>query len=184
MYHTFCEAVDDGKEVRVVFCDINKVFDRVWHKGLLHKLENIDCTGKLLEWFKSYLCERKQRVVIKGQASNGTDVEAGVPQGSVLGPLLFLIFINDILKDTNSSIRLFADDTSLYIIVENPNAAALSLNIDLDKIYLWADVWLVEFNPLKTFTMTISRLLAHPYHPPLLLAGFKYKKQTHINTLG
>ena len=79
-------------------------------------------------------------MVIKGQTSNWTDVEAGGTQCSVLGPLLFLIFINDIVKDINSSIRLFADDTSLYIIVENPNAAALSLKIDLDKIYKWADV--------------------------------------------
>ena len=132
LYRTFCEAVDDGKDFRVVFCDISKAFDRVWHKGLLHKLEYIGCTlsGKLLEWFKSYLCEHKQRVVIKSQASNWTDVEAGVPHSSVLGPVLFLIFINGIVNDINSSIRLFADDTSLYIIVENPNAAALSLTID------------------------------------------------------
>ena len=184
LYHTFCEAVDDGKEVSVVFCDISKAFDRVWHKGFLHKLENIGCTGKLLEWFKSYLCERKQRVVLKGQASNWTDVEAGVPQGSVLGPLLFLIFINDIVKDINSSIRLFADDTSLYKIVENPNAAALSLNTDLDKIYQWADVWLVEFNPLKTFTMTISILLAHPYHPPLFFNGVQIQETDTHKHLG
>ena len=168
LYHTFCEAVDDGKEVRVVFCDISKAFDRVWHRGLLHKLENIGCTGQLLEWFRNYLSDRKQRVVIRGQSSNWADVEAGVPQGSVLGPLLFLIFINDIVHSINSFIRLFADDTSLYIIVDNPNEAAITLNTDLDKIYKWAEIWLVEFNPLKTFTMTISRRLLSPPHPPLI----------------
>ena len=130
--------------------------------------------------FPTVLCERRQRVVIKGQASNWTDVEAGVPQDSVLGPLLLLIFINDIVKDIKSSIRLFADDTSLYIIVKNSNAAALTLNIDLNKIYQWADVWLVKFNPLKTFTMTISRLLAHPYHPPLFFNGVQIQEtDTH-----
>ena len=146
----------------------SKAFDRVWHRGLLHKLENIGCTGQLLEWFRNYLSDRKQRVVIRGQSSNWADVEAGVPQGSVLGPLLFLIFINDIVHSINSFIRLFADDTSLYIIVDNPNEAAITLNTDLDKIYKWAEIWLVEFNPLKTFTMTISRRLLSPPHPPLI----------------
>ena len=133
-YHTFCNAVNSGKEVRSVFCDISKDFDRVCHRGLLHKLSGIGCSDKITSWFSSYLTGRKQRVVLAGHVSEWISVLAGVPQGSILGPLLFLIFINDIVQNLGCSIRLFADDTSLYIIVESPNGAAHSLNIDLNTI--------------------------------------------------
>ncbi|MEW8545280.1 MAG: reverse transcriptase family protein, partial [Candidatus Thiodiazotropha sp.] len=118
-YHTFCEAVDSGKEVRAVFCDISKAFDRVWHRGLLYKLSCLGLSSDILKWFSSYLSGRRQRVVLGGSTSEWMPVQAGVPQGSILGPLLFLIYINDIVNEINSSIRLFADDTSLYIIVDN-----------------------------------------------------------------
>ena len=111
IYNTFCEAVDSGKEVRVVFCDISKAFDRVWHDGLLFKLSSIGISGRLLYWFRNYLADRKQRVVINGCTSEFKLVEAGVPQGSILGPLLFLIYINDIVRELNCNVRLFADDT-------------------------------------------------------------------------
>ena len=87
-YHSFLEAVDSGKEVRVVFCDISKAFDRVWHKGLLHKLACMRISGSLLQWFQSYLSNRRQRVVLNGIESTWADVLAGVPQGSILGPLV------------------------------------------------------------------------------------------------
>ena len=84
---------------------------------------------------------------IKGVSSTWKFVTAGVPQGSILGPTLFLIYINDIVRDLDSNIRLFADETSLYIVVENPANAALNLNADLLKIFTWALVWLVDFHP-------------------------------------
>ena len=76
----FCEAVDGSKEVRVVFCDISKAFDRVWHRGLLHKLDSIGVSESLLSWFQSYLSDRRQHVVLNGQTSDWAFVEAGVPQ--------------------------------------------------------------------------------------------------------
>ena len=157
LYHTFCEAIDNGREVRVVFCDISKAFDRVWHRGLLHKLSSVGFKSKVLSWLSSYLSERRQRVVLNGQASEWTVVEAGVPQGSILGPLLFLLYINDIVNEIRSNIRLFADDTSLYIIVDTPDNAAEIMNTDLHSIYRWSEEWLVDFNASKTFTMTVSR---------------------------
>ena len=91
LYNTFCQALDSGKEVRVVFCDVSKAFDRVWHEGLLLKLEAAGISGSLLTWFRSYLSDRKQRVVLPGVQSRWNTIRAGVPQGSILGPLLFLV---------------------------------------------------------------------------------------------
>ena len=169
LYNTFCQALDMGKEVRVVFCDIRKAFDRVWHAGLLHKLKAAGVQGELLKWFTNYLAERKQRVILPGVASDWTYILAGVPQGSILGPILFLIYINDIVAEIGSNIRLFADDTSLYIIVENPITSAVCLNSDLSKISIWANNWLVDFYPIKTESMLISRKLNKPVHPPLFM---------------
>ena len=93
---------------------LSKAFDRVWHNGLLFKLKQYGISGSLLNWIADYLNNRQQRVVIKGHMSDYKTVTAGVPQGSVLGPLLFLIYINDIAESFLSLTRLFADDSSLY----------------------------------------------------------------------
>ena len=92
---------------------------------------------------------------------------AGVPQGSILGPLLFLLYINDIVNDIGANIRLFADDTSLFIVVNNPMTAAVYLNSDLNVISQWAASWLVLFNPTKTESLIFTRKLNKPVHPPL-----------------
>jgi hypothetical protein len=91
----------------------------------------------------------------------------GIPQGSILGLLLFIIVINDIVRDIGASIKLFVDDSSLYVAIESPNIAANILNNDLQKIHNWSDRWLVKFNPQKTATMLISRKTVKPLHPPL-----------------
>ena len=175
IYNTFCKALDEGKEVRAIFCDISKAFDRVWHRGLLFKLETAGISGILLSWFSDYLNDRCQRVVLPGASSEWTPIRAGVPQGSILGPLLFLMYINDIVEDIDSTIRLFADDTSLYIIVDEPVHAAHTLNLDLVKISCWAKQWLVTFNPDKSEAILFSRKYNKPYHPPVLM------DQTQIN---
>ena len=147
IYNTFCKALDDGKEVRAIFCDISKAFDRVWHSGPIHKLRNVGIVGTLLNWFTDYLSNRKQRVLL---GADWTQIYAGDPQGSILGPLIFFIYINDIVENINACIRLFADDTSLYLIVENPIEAAEKRNSDLAKVHAWASTWLVTFYPSKT----------------------------------
>ena len=166
IYNTFCKAIDDGLEVRAVFCDISKAFDRVWHKGLIYKLKSIGIDGRLLAWFSNYLSERKQRVVLPRGNSDWKVIHAGVPQGSILGPLLFLVYINDITENIHSNIRLFADDTTLYIIIENPAISATILDADLHTISSWADKWLVSFNPAKTKSLLISRKTTST-HPDL-----------------
>ena len=101
-------------EVRSNFLDISKAFDKVWQEGLLFKLETIGISGNLLKLFPSFLSDRQQRVVLNGQHSNWASVLAGVPQGSILGPLLFLIYINGLPDNLESLAKLFADDTSLF----------------------------------------------------------------------
>ena len=184
LYNTFCKALDEGKEVRAIFCDISKAFDRVWHKGLIFKLKAAGVSGSLLNWFCDYLNDRRQRVVLPGGNSEWSDIKAGVPQGSILGPLLFLLYINDIVEDIHSSIRLFADDTSLYIIVDNPAQAANELNSDLEKINQWAKKWLVTFNPTKSESIILSRKRIKPPHPPVLMDNIQINEVTSHKHLG
>jgi hypothetical protein len=106
--------------------------DKVWHKGLIHKLKQSGISGNLLKWFQNDLYEREPRMVINGSNSNWLTLRAGVLQISILGTLLFIIFINDIVNEINAEIKLFADDTSLYLIVDNINDTAFFLNQDLN----------------------------------------------------
>ena len=127
----------------------------MWHQGLLYKLECIGITGDLLSWFQSYLHRRQQRVIIHGVNSQWGIIPAGVPQGATLGPILFLIYINDITENINSNIKLFADDTSLYVTVdEDAVNAANQLSDDLNQISTWAETLLVKFNANKSKTLT------------------------------
>src|SRR6185436_2253737 len=105
---------DVGMNSMMVFLDIKNAFDRVWHKGLLSKLKGIGVSGVLYDWLASYLSDRQQRVTVNGSFSTYLNVLARVPQGSVLGPLLFLLFINDIDCDLDAICFLFADDSTLY----------------------------------------------------------------------
>ena len=134
-------------EVRAVFLDISKAFDKVWHEGLLFKLRQNGISGKLLKLFENYLSNRKQRVILNGLHSDFCPIESGVPKGSVLGPLLFLIFIDDLEVNIQSKIKFFADDTMLYSIVRDPLTSATELNHDLFVIQQWAHQWKMEFNP-------------------------------------
>ena len=184
LYHIFTEALDAGKEVRTVFCDISKAFDRVWHEGLIYKLKAAGVSGDVLRWFQSYLSGRRQRVVLPGSLSEWVYIKAGVPQGSILGPLLFLLYINDIVKNIGSNIRLFADDTSLFIIVDNPTTAALCLNSDLEKLSRWAAIWLVTFYPSKNESLLISRKINKPIHPPLYMQNVQIQEVSSHKHLG
>ena len=104
---------DETKAVDVIYLDFQKAFDKVPHQRLLIKLKSHGVAGKLLKWLEDWLSERKQRVVINGKASNWRDVLSGVPQGSVLGPILFIIYVNDIDDGLTCKISKFADDTKI-----------------------------------------------------------------------
>lgn len=157
IYDEIVKNLDKGKDVRFIFCDVSKAFDRVWHKGLLYKLRKYGIKGNLYNWFNSYLTDRKQRVGINGYYSSWNTINAGVPQGSILGPFLFLLFVNDIVDVVANKIKLFADDTCLYCIVDDEISAAESLNQDLEYLNQWANDWGVTFNSDKTKSMYFTR---------------------------
>ena len=108
--HNILNSLDEGLEVRGVFLDISKAFDKVWLDGLIYKLKQKGISGELLNILVDFLNNRKQRVVLNGQSSNWVDVKAGVPQGSIMGPLIFLIYINDLPEGLINNAKLFADD--------------------------------------------------------------------------
>ena len=167
IYHQICQGIDSKSYTCMIFCDISKAFDRVWHRGLLFKLKQNGINGRLLDWIKNYLTNRTQKVFIGSSMSNSKFTTAGVPQGSVLGPLFFLVYVNDIIDNLLSIARLFADDTSLAFTTSNLPDLEGILNHDLQIISIWAKQWLVDFNPNKTEAILFT--LEQNVTPPLLL---------------
>ena len=137
IYNDLCSSFDKGITTQAVYLDISKTFDRVWHNGLISKLEAVGIRGKLLNWFRDYLSCRMQATVIKREKS---DFKCFIRKGSVLEPLLFLIYINDIVNNIESVIKLFADDTSLSLALNNSDSRAEILNHDLEQINEWAQI--------------------------------------------
>ena len=112
---------DPPKDIRAVFLDISKAFDKIWLPGLIFKIKSFGISSDLLELIKNFLSNRFQRVVLNGKTSNWEKINAEVSQGSILGPLFFLIYINDLTDGISSIMKPFADDTSLFSVVQNNN---------------------------------------------------------------
>ena len=165
------EIIDEGDAVDVAYLDFRKAFDLVSHEHLIYKLSKYGIKGKLLEWIKDFLKDRTQRVVIRGTASSPRKVTSGVPQGSVLGPLLFLIFINDLPLGLLSALSLFADDSKLFSRIvkskkkgkkSNINGSAILQN-DLNAVLEWANKWRMEFNVDKCKIMHLGHNIPKNY---------------------
>ena len=106
MYQSVCQNLDERLSTILIFCDTSKAFDRVWHEGLIKKLKSYGISGDLLIWFKNYLSDSRQFVLVNNELSDSGLVKAGVPQGSVLEPLFFLLYINDITDNLGNLARL------------------------------------------------------------------------------
>ena len=148
--HEIYSSFDEGLEVRSIFLNIAKAFDKVWHYGIIFKLTQNGISGNLLNLLRDFLNERKQRVILNGKFSTWKNVSARVPQDSILGPLLFLIHINDLTEDLSTNAKIFADDTSLFSVIHGIQASANNLNKDFERISNWATQWKMNFNPDTT----------------------------------
>lgn len=153
----FASAINDRSQIDAIFIDFSKAYDRVVHFKLIEKLRSAGIESKLLDWITAYLCNRTQYVTVNNTNSDLLEVYSGVPQGSVLGPLLFLIYINDVVNcvEEGVKVRLFADDLVVYTCVRGTDDQKL-LDASLDKIAQWCVTWGMEINVSKTKCMTIS----------------------------
>ena len=145
-----------GQQTDLILLDFSKAFDKVCHNKLLFKLQDHGVNNLTVSWIKSFLVGRSQKVVLDGVTSSEVPVTSGVPQGSVLGPLLFLLYINDLPDTVTSQVRLFADDTAIYLAV-NSKQDCHTLQQDLDLLAQWENLWEMDFNPSKCFVLNISR---------------------------
>ena len=187
--HKTFEAFDCNPtlEVRSVFLDISRAFDKVWHEGLLYKLKSMGISGELHKLLENYLSGRFQRVVLNGQTSSWRPVLAGVPQGSILGPLLFLFYINDLPNELKSNVKLFADDTSLFTYVKDKNESADVLNNDLLLISKWAYDWKMFFNPdpkKPAHEVIFSRKKQSQSNPAISLNNIHVERASYQKHLG
>ena len=156
-------SIDNGKFGCGIFIDLRKAFDTVNHEILIKKLEHYGVRDSMLNWFRSYLLDHKQYVSFNGQSSELLLNNCGVPQGSVLGPLLFLIYINDLPNISKIlNFYLFADDTNIYYESTSLNELERTVNKELNKPYLWLNVNRLSLNIDKT-----NFIIFHPYNKPV-----------------
>ena len=155
-------AIQRNSYSDVIYLDFSKAFDTVPHKWLLHKLLSYGVQGSLLTWMTSFLSNRFQRVAVNNSYSDWKPVTSGVPQGSVLGPLLFAIYVNDMPSVVSSKLFKFADDTKLYCTISSL-LDIQTLQNDLDLLYNWSIDWLLRFNISKCKTMHIGRFTSDDY---------------------
>ena len=158
VYHEVIEALAKGKEIDIAYLDFVKAFDKVPHCALLTKLSKFGISGQVINWFQSYLSDRYQRVALQGTYSDWLQVLSGVLQGSIMGPLMFLVYIDDIPQciTHDPKIAIFADDSKLFKIIEKPSDK-FSLQQDLTQLSIWSDTWGMCLNKPKCKAMNISR---------------------------
>ena len=182
-------ALDKCGEARIVALDISKAFDKVWHAGLLQKLSSYGISGKIFSVIESFLLGRRLNVLLDGQKSNTYPVSSGVPQGSILGPILFLTYINDLPDNLICDICMYADDTSLYSCLDKKSSNVERKNLanrierDLSLVSEWGQQWLVAFNSKKTKLLSVNRY-RQAENIPVSMNNCKLAESSGIRLLG
>ncbi|GBO45094.1 RNA-directed DNA polymerase from mobile element jockey [Araneus ventricosus] len=159
------EGLNNKQKTGAVLLDIQKAFDRVWQDGLIHKLINYNIPHYLIKIFHSYLTNRKFAVKVNNELSQNKIINAGVAQGSKIGPVLFALFINDIPKQFNTILSIFADDTAILARNKNHNYVQLALNTHLKTLEDWFTKWKIQINTDKTEAVMFSYAINPP--PPI-----------------
>ena len=182
------KALDRGEEARLVQIDFSAAFDRVNHELLLYLLQDLGVCGVLLSIIREFLTNRTQRVAVDGKLSASVDVVSGVPQGSVLGPLLFILYTRGLFPLVENNLISYADDCSLFAVIPNPGERSVvcdSINRDLERIHSWCASYGMKLNAGKTKTMLVSRSRTpDPPHPPLVIEGVPLKESESLVVLG
>ena len=179
----WAKILDSRGQVDTFILDFEKAFDTPPHEPLKSKLFSTGIGGKTLKWIDSFLCFRQQRVVVNGVKSDWAPVLSGVPQGTVLGPLLFSLYINDISSDIESEIRLFADDCVCYREI-NDEEDTMKLQSDIDRLGSWARKWGMRFQPVKCDMMQLTRKRIKKIHASYTLEGTDLENVESIKYLG
>ena len=162
-FEAWTRLLDAGIGIDVIYLDYRKAFDTVPQRRLLIKLQKLGIEGRLLKWIEAFLSSRQMRILVNGYGSRWAEVLSGVPQGSVLGPLLFLVFVNDLPDWVHNSIRMFADDTKIWAEIRTAEDGD-SLQRDLDKLVEWSNLWLLKFNTSKCKVMHIAHNFETSYN--------------------
>ena len=150
------KSMQSGKQTDLIFLDFSKAFDKVAHEKLLLKLHFYGIRGNILNWIKDFLDNRTQSAILNGTNSDNIAVSSGVPQSSVLGPILFLAYINDLPEQVRSRVRLFADETAMYLALDK-QADSEILQKDLEILENWEKLWDMSFNPSKCQVIHVTR---------------------------
>lgn len=181
-------ALDRGGEACAVSLDFSSAFDRINHPALIYRLQLLGVGGRFLEIIKTFLEARSQSVVVDGSRGDVVRVVSGVPQGSVLGPFLFILFTAGMWDCVENNLSAYADDATLYARIDSPNMRATvtdSLNADLANIVTWCRIWGMKLNPRKTQAIIFSRSrTVEPPFPPLLLDGEVLQVNSEMKILG
>ncbi|BHF71211.1 hypothetical protein SprV_0401426600 [Sparganum proliferum] len=175
-------SVDEGNALHVVYIDFKKAFDSVPHQRLLHKLSRIGVRGNLLKWIQSFLLDRCQTVHVGGQQSTEVAVESGVPQGSVLGPTLFIIYVNDCVSELDCGVGMFADDIKLWSVIRTADDEE-HLQANLNRLQQWSKDWLLPFNEKKCNILRVGKARS-PNHMAYCLNGMPLQEVDSQKDLG
>ena len=174
------KCLDEGVPLDICYLDFKKAFDSVAHERLLIALNALGIRGMLLDWIRGFLTGRKQRVVLEGTASDWTQVKSGVPQGSVLGPILFIAAVQSMPMNVDSPILIYADDTKVFRPIKD-SADTDVLQRDLDALTAWSAMWQLPFNCAKCKVMHLGTSNPeHEYH----MLGHQLESTAGVNSHG
>ena len=186
----FClsHTLESGQEARIMQIDFSAAFNRVNHRGIINRLCSVGIGGSVLSIWTQFLSSRSQHVIVDGCRSSLVDVVSGVPQGSVLGPLLFLLYTSELFFILENKLVGYADDSTLMAVEPTPGVrvtVAESLIRDLGRVSEWCDLWGMKLNASETKTIIVSRSRTmHPLSPPLTIGGTILKESDDLVILG